>query len=75
METIFDIDPQVEIMNGLRMDGVERLYQEQIWLLIMDIQINDLKKKTNKKKNRCLFLLLRKCKAATQGAMESPTVI
>ena len=36
-------------MNGLRMDGVERLYQEQIWLLIMDIQINDLKKKKKKK--------------------------
>ena len=48
METIFDIDPQVEIMNGLRMDGMERLYQEQIWLLIMDIQINDLKKKKKK---------------------------
>ena len=45
METIFDIDPQVEIMNGLRVDGVERLFQEQIWLLIMEIQINDLKKK------------------------------
>lgn len=71
METIFDIDPQVEIMNGLRVDGVERLFQEQIWLLIMEIQINDFKKK----KKRCLFLLLRKCKAATQGAMESPTVI
>lgn len=72
METVFDIDPQVKIMKGLRVDGVERLYQEQIWLLIMEIQINYLKKKQT---NRCLFLLLRKCKAATQGAMESPTVI
>lgn len=70
METVFDIDLQVKIMKGLRVDGVERLYQEQIWLLIMEIQINYLKKK-----KRCLFLLLRKCKAATQGAMESPTVI
>lgn len=70
METVFDIDPQVKIMKGLRVDGVERLYKEQIWLLIMEIQINYLKKT-----NRCLFLLLRKCKAATQGAMESPTVI
>lgn len=70
METVFDIDPQVMIMKGLRVDGVERLYKEQIWLLIMEIQINYLKKT-----NRCLFLLLRKCKAATQGAMESPTVI